>query len=138
MHLKTALRIAIPFAVEDREAMVAAYGGEGPEADESRALGKSFRDLIGLRPAAFTEEQKETARLALCYAEQHLDGYIAALNGFDKKEVAMARKQRQQICRVRREHFGKTWIEDACKGAVAVDVMEYANRITKGGQHGAE
>lgn len=131
MYLKTALNLAIPLAIEDRIEMAAAYGGEGPEAEEAIAMCKSLSSLKGVRVASFTTEQRELARLALCYAEQYLDGYIDATKGAYPKETQQARRKRMRIREVRFHHFGPTYIESMSKDGVLVDSLDYVRDLFK-------
>ncbi len=126
MHLKTALGIAIPYAMQDRDAMAEAYGRQGKEAEAAAAARKDLRALVGVSPSTFTAGQRETARMALLWAEQHLDGYIDAIKDSEPREKKTAVRQRHQLRRVRFQHFGRTLGEELCKRAVAVDAMEYA------------
>lgn len=123
MHLVTALRFAIPLAMHDRRDLAQAYGRTGPEA---AAIAQSCSDLLallGIRTAQFTDAQRETARLALLWAEQYLDGYIDAPDDSSKHELKVARRQRMQIRKVRFEHFGPTALEVMLQKTVAVDAL---------------
>lgn len=125
MHLRSALRIAIPFAIMDRRDLAQAYGNEGPEAEAARKACADLNAIVGLKPAKFAPGQRETARLALLWGEQYLDGYIDAIGISEKRELKASIRQRQQIRSVRFEHFGKTGLEVMCENAVLVDVQDY-------------
>lgn len=100
-----------------------AYGSDGPEAAEARRACDELKALLGVRPAKFTVSQRETARLALLWAEQYLDGYMNAIRDFDKAEFSSTLKQYRQIRAVRKLHFGKTLGEALCERAELVDAM---------------
>lgn len=125
MYLGTALKIALPLAMKDRLDLSAAYANEGEEADAARDAYSKLRALIGVRPAMFNKEQRETARLALIWSEQYLDGYIDALKNSCTGELEVARRQRKQIRKVRFNHFGKTRLEAMCESTVLVDPHHY-------------
>lgn len=125
MYLGPALRLAIPLAIKDRIDMVQAFGGVGPDAQAARSACRDLRAVVGVSPARFTPSQRETARLALLWGEQYLEGYIDAIGASNPSELKLARKQRQQIRKVRLEHFGKTAMEAMSERAVKVDAMEY-------------
>lgn len=123
MYLGPALKIAIPFAILDREDMARVHGDEGPTADEANKACADLRIIAGLNAPAFTPSQRETARLALCWAEQYLYEYIDALNPeADGAEVRAMTKQMTQIRAVRLHHFGLTDIESSARRAIAVPV----------------
>lgn len=131
MYLKPALKLAIPFAIEDRRAMEHAYGNQGPEADEARNARRDLQELQSHLASNLDAQQRETARLALVWAEQYLHGLMDAVKHADKREYATARKQMRRLRSVRMEHFGKTMIETMCEHAQLVDVYEAVNRIRK-------
>lgn len=105
--------------------MARAYGGTGPDAQAARKACRELRAIAGVKPARFKSNQRETARLALLWGEQYLDGYIDAIGESDPCELQLARRQRQQIRQVRFEHFGKTALEVMGERAVRVDALEY-------------
>lgn len=115
MYLGTALKLAIPFAILDREAMADAHTS-GPDADAAHKACVDMRAIRGVKPSTFTAEQRETARMSLLWGEQYLAGFMDATGESDKAEFDLAKKQRQQIRRVRFEHFGNTVGEAAMKG----------------------
>lgn len=124
MYLATALKIAIPYAILDREDMARVYGYEGPEAAEADKACSDLKALQGIPPAKFTAEQRECARLALVWGEQYLVGYIDALGDSDKAELELSRKQRRQIRKVRFHHYGKTQGEILTESSELVDIRE--------------
>lgn len=131
MYLGAALRLAIPFAILDRQDMHKAYGGLGPHAALAKKSCSELRALRGLRPSTFSANQRETARMALLWGEQYLQGYMDAVRGFDRAEFNQAQKQYRQIRAARLKHFGKTLGEVASEGATLVDVTELAQRLNK-------
>ncbi|MGB6104903.1 hypothetical protein [Diaphorobacter nitroreducens] len=141
MHLRSALRLAIPFAIRDRLDLAQAYGNEGAEAEEARKACAGLKGLVGLKPSKFEPSQLEIARLALLWGEQYLDGYIDAIGTTDKQELKISIRQRHQIRSARFKHFGKTGLEVMCENAVLVDAQAYmlarikAGRDLKGIQH---
>ena len=128
MHLATTLRFAIPFAMHDRRDLAQAYGRMGPEAEAATQACSELLALVGIKPAKFSDSQRETARLALLWAEQYLDGYIDALGESSRQELKVARRQRMQIRKVRFEHFGSTALEVMFQQAVPVDAMSLVQR----------
>lgn len=123
MYLGTALKIAIPFAILDREDLARANDYEGSAAEEAEKACADLRALVGVKPKAFTDAQKETARLALCWADQYLYGYLDALGkGSDADEIRVCTKQRLQIRKVRLQHFGYTENEEFAKQADEVEI----------------
>lgn len=123
MYLGPALKIAIPFAILDREDMARVYGDTGPAAEEAKKACADLRSLAGIKATKFTASQKETARLALCWADQYLFGYIDALNAkVDKDEVRAMTKQMEHIRAVRLHHFGFTANEASARRAIAVPI----------------
>lgn len=124
MYLGTALKIAIPLAIHDREAMAEAYGFEGQEADAAIQACRDMKMLRGVKPANFTANQRELARLALLWGEQYLQGFMEAVIDSDPAEFNLARKRHQQIRGVRFSHFGKTSIEAAMQNCSLVDVTD--------------
>lgn len=75
---------------------------------------------MGQQATHFTVKQKETARLALCWAEQYLYGYLDALGSNGKTERAVTTRQMNQIRKVRLEHFGQTSKEASIARCVTV------------------
>ena len=128
MHLATALRFAIPFAMHDRRDLAQAYGQMGPDAEAATQACSDLLALVGIKPAKFSDSQRETARLALLWAEQYLDGYIDALGESSRHELKIARRQRMQIRKARFDHFGATALEVMSQRAKAVDVMTLLRR----------
>lgn len=128
MYLGAALKLAVPWAVLDREDMARAYGYEGPEAAEAKKSCVDLKAMQGLKPGKFNAEQREIARLALLWAEQYLFGYMNAIKDFDKTEFAVSRKHWRRIRQVRMEHFGKTKGEAMCQCAELVDVFDLLQR----------
>ncbi|WP_155293141.1 hypothetical protein [Comamonas testosteroni] len=123
MYLGPALKIAIPFAILDREDMARVYGDTGPAAEEANKACADLRRLKGIKASKYTASQKETARLALCWAEQYLFGYIDALNAkVDKDEVRAMTKQMEHVRAVRLHHFGFTANEASSMRATAVPI----------------
>ena len=109
MYLGPALKIAIPFAILDREDLARANDETGPAAQDAEKACDAIRKLNGVKVHTFSEAQRETARLVLCWAEQYLYGYIDALGkGSEKEEIRLSKKQMSQIRAVRLEHFGYT------------------------------
>lgn len=122
MYLGTALKLAIPFALRDREEMAEAYGYVGPEADAAKQACVQIRALRGIRPSTFSLDQRETARMTLLWSEQYLRGFMEAVVDSDLAEFNLAQKQRNQIHQVRVEHFGQTVLEASIKHCIAVPV----------------
>jgi hypothetical protein len=123
MYLAPALKIAIPFAILDREDLSRVHDDEGPEAEEAEKACEDMRKLRGIKVQAFNDAQRMTAGLALCWAEQYLYGYIDALGkGSDKEEIRVAKKQMAQIRAVRLEHFGYTEREKSDMASVAIPI----------------
>ncbi|MEG2048405.1 MULTISPECIES: hypothetical protein [Comamonas] len=77
MYLGTALKLAIPFAILDREAMADAHTS-GPDADAAHKACVDMRAIRGVKPSTFTAEQRETARMSLLWGEQYLAGFMDA------------------------------------------------------------
>lgn len=124
MYLGTALKIAIPLAIQDREAMAEAHGFEGQDADAAMQACRDMKKLHGVKPATFTADQRELARMTLLWGEQYLQGFMEAVIDSDPAEFNLARKRRQQIRGVRFLHFGKTSIEAAMQNCSLVDVTD--------------
>ena len=123
MYLGTALKIAIPFAILDREDFARVYDNEGSAAEEAEKSCADLRGLVGVKTQTFTAAQNESARLALCWAEQYLYGYLDALDkGSDVDEIRQSNKQMLQIRKVRLEHFGYTDQEKFSKQATEVEI----------------
>ena len=122
MYLGTALKLAIPFAISDRQAMAEAYGYMGQEAEAAKKACADMLALLKVKPANFTTDQREAARMALLWGEQYLTGFMLAMMGSDEAEFALASKQRKQIRIVRFEHFGQTAIEVAMKDCIEVPI----------------
>lgn len=121
MYLGSALKIAIPFAHLDRLDLARSYGYEGPVAEEAERACAELKALEGVKVSAFTAAQRETARLALCWAEQYLYGYIDALTESDAEAKSM-KKLMAQLRKVRLEHFGYTENETAIARSVALPI----------------
>lgn len=77
-------------------------------AQEAEAAREALRCLTGIKASAFDVKQRETARLALCWGEQYLEGYLDAVGDSCPFEASLAAKQKRQIRQVRLEHFGLT------------------------------
>lgn len=122
MYLGTALKMAIPFAILDREDMARVHGYEGPAAKEASQACADLRALAGIKTANFSAAQKETARLALCWAEQYLYGYVDAQAHVNNSEAKKSHKQMNQIRKVRVDHFGLTANEASSARCTAVPI----------------
>lgn len=131
MYLGAAIKLAIPFAILDRQEMQKAYGGLGAQAQEAQQACRDLRALQGLRPSRYTPSQRETARMALLWGEQYLYGFMHAVKGFDRAEFARSLKQYRQIRAVRMQFFGKTHGEVLSENAVLVDVTDLARHLRK-------
>lgn len=131
MYPGTALKLFIPFAIHVRQSMAEAHGHEGPDAEAANRAVSDLQKLKGVRPAAFTAKQRETARMALLWGEQYLDGWLDAVKDSYKAEHDLARKQRHQIRAVRFKHFGMTRGEVETKDAVLVDIREVSKLLSK-------
>lgn len=121
MYLATALKRAIPYAIEDRTSLADAYSHEGPAAEAALAAAKGLVKLKGVKPSRFTKEQADLARWALVWAEQHL-GEVADCENGNEREAAI--KLRAQIKEVRLTHYGQTNFEVFKANAIAVDFKE--------------
>lgn len=126
MYLRSALKLAIPLAIRDRKDIADAYGHEGAEADAAYTACMELRALRGVAPSLFTPKQRETARMALLWGEQHLQDIMNATADIDKAEFTLAEKQYQQIRRLRVEKFGRTELEV---------VMQHCVEVPVGGRH---
>lgn len=122
MYLKSALNLAIPLAILDREDMEQACGYEGPEAQAAAQAVIDLRKLGRVSPANFTRAERELARMCLLWGEQYLEGYIESHQGRDVAATNKAIKEKAQIRAVRLEHFGTTTGEQWCANATAVEV----------------
>lgn len=121
MYLGAALKRALPYAILDREDFVRTRTEDGAELEEARKACDDLKALAGVKVHKFTETQRETARLALCWAEQYLEGYIDALGSSDKQELEVSSKELRQIRAVRLEHFGLTANEAEIKTCTLVE-----------------
>nr|WP_158387883.1 hypothetical protein [Comamonas testosteroni] len=122
MYLGSALKLAIPFAILDREDYARVYEFRGPQAREAEVACNDMRAIAGIKPSRLSAEQRETARLALCWAEQYLFGYLDALAGSNKAEARMSTNQLNLIRKARLEHFGATENEVAIARCIAVPI----------------
>lgn len=123
MYLGTALKLAIPFAILDREDLSRVYDHEGSAAEEADKACEDLRALLGVKTQAFTAAQRQTARLALWWAEQYLYGYLDALDKSSyADEIRVSKKQMLQIRKVRLQHFGHTDIEVFAQRATPVPI----------------
>lgn len=114
--------------MHDRRDLAQAYGRMGPEAEAATQACSDLLALVGIKPAKFSDFQRETARLALLWAEQYLDGYIDAIGESSRHELKVARRQRMQIREVRFKHFGSTALEVMFQQAVLVHAMSLVQR----------
>lgn len=127
MYLGTALNLAIPYALLDREDLIRVYDGEGPVASEAEKHCADLKVLASVKTSKFTPAQRETARLALCWAEQYFIGYADAQDESDKAEAKWSLKCREQIRKVRLKHFGFTETEVSKQRCITVPVGSVAN-----------
>lgn len=130
MYLATALKHAIPYAIEDRTSLADAYNHKGPAAEEALAAAKRLIKLKGIKPSRFTKEQAELARWALVWAEQHLDNVADCEHGPERNAAI---KLHAQLKEVRLAHYGRTNFEVFKANAVAVDFKE-AHALIKAGK----
>lgn len=122
MYLKSALALAIPYAILDREDMERAFDYEGEDAKAASEAVIYLQGLRGLSPANFTSEQREQARMALLWGEQYLSGLIDALGESDKAELVLALKHRRQIRSVRIRDYGNTLGEREIANSIEVPI----------------
>ncbi|KWT98247.1 MULTISPECIES: hypothetical protein [unclassified Variovorax] len=111
---------ALAPAVLDRESYAQAYGGKGPEAEAATALKFAFEALRGKSLKSLTSEERETARLALIYAEQWEASLAEANEGLPDaqeplREAAAFRKMRLRL-------WGRTAMEAALADGKHVDI----------------
>lgn len=121
MYLATALKHAIPYAIEDRTSLADAYNQKGPAAEDALAAAKGLVKLKGIKPSRFTKEQAELARCALVWAEQNLSEVADCEHG-PERNVAI--KLRAQLKAVRLAHYGQTNFEVFKANAIAVDFKD--------------
>lgn len=133
MYLATALKHAIPHAIEDRTSLADAYNHEGPAAEEALAAAKNLVKLKGIKPSRFTKKQAELARWALVWAEQRLDDVADCEHG---KELEAAIKLRAQLKAVRLAHYGQTNFEVFKANAVSLDIRD-AHALVATGEVGS-
>lgn len=122
MYLGSALKLAIPLAILDRVDFARVHGFAGADAAEAEKACDDMRAIAKLKVSQFSAAQRETARLALCWAEQYLYGYVDAQAQADKTEADLSRKQMKQIRKVRLDHFGATENEARIARCVTVPI----------------
>lgn len=119
--MAVALKHAIGLAIDDRNALMAAYAGVGAEAEEARAAVRDLLALKGVKPSQMSAGQLDTARLALVWAEQHLDEVVRCESGTVARDAWRLRKR---LRAARLAQWGKTAFESYCENATTVDVMD--------------
>jgi hypothetical protein len=119
----TLLARAIPEAIEDRIAMVDAYGGKGPEAAEARQAIDAVNALKGKRFEHLTEPERRTAFSTFVWAEQYLESLADA--NHNRGSVAREAARTALMLRTfRHTHMGRSRFEAETAQMIAVDVRD--------------
>ncbi|MGF6604442.1 hypothetical protein P3T23_009197 [Paraburkholderia sp. GAS448] len=116
-------RLAINPAVQDRLALVEAYGGKGDIADEAAADALRIKALGKKRVLKLSPEELETARLAFVFAEQWEQGLADSYPSSPEKRKYEFSAQRFREFRV--QMWGKTKLEAMTEGATSVDIVKF-------------
>lgn len=119
----TLLQRAIHPAIEDRRALVDAYGCVGPDAQAAREEAEAFAGLRGRRIRDLAPEERERAFMAFVYAEQYESSLAQAsvMKGMVRSSMRAARRFRD----IRTALWGRTRQEVFLASAVRVDAIEY-------------
>jgi hypothetical protein len=113
---------ALTPAILDRESYAQAYGSKGPEAEEALALKRGIEALRGKKLKALTDAQRETARLALLYAEQWEASLAEANEGLP--DAAEPLKDAETFRKMRLRLWGRTAMEAALADSKAVSIHD--------------
>lgn len=119
----TLLQRAIHPAIEDRRALVDAYGGVGPDAQAASEEAEAFAGLRGRRIRDLGPEECERAFMAFVYAEQYESSlaHASVTKGLVRSSLLEAKRFRE----ARVALWGRTRQEVFLASAVCVDPMEY-------------
>lgn len=119
----TLLQRAIGPAIEDRRALVHAYGGVGPDARSARQEARSFAGLRGRRIRDLSPDERSKAFMAFVYAEQYETSLADA--SVQKGVIRNAMLAAKRFRDTRIALWGKTQQEVFLESAVLVDTLEY-------------
>jgi hypothetical protein len=119
----TLLQRAIEPAVEDRLALVDAYGGIGPDAQAASQQAKAFAGLRGRRIDTLSAEERVMAFAAFVYAEQYETSLADA--SVQKGVIRDAMRAAKQFRDTRVALWGRTKQEVFLESAILVDSMEH-------------